>query len=224
MSEYNAPPPEERRIQSVVFGIILVLLFFVVSRIFAPFFTVLLWSSMFYVMLSPLHRRIIKRIDFNKRSAGIFRSLLAVAFAIGSVILILVPLLFVVWQVFRQVIELIRMVRDMFYTNPETLTDIFARVAELVDDVTAGQIILNPLDIQREILSLLSLSLQTMFQFSSNIAKNMGTFLFNLVLMVFSLFFFYVDGPYLSRLFLHAIPIRKEYLSALVEKFRDITR
>jgi predicted PurR-regulated permease PerM len=224
MNEHRVQPPEERRIQSVVFGIILALLFVIVSRIFAPFFTVLLWSSMFYVMLSPLHRRIIKRIDFSKRSAAVFRSLLAVAFAIGSVILILVPLLFVVWQVFRQVVELIRMVRDMLYTHPETITDIFARVAELVNDVTAGQIILNPLDIERQILSLLSSSLQTMFQFSSGIAKNMGTFLLNLVLMVFSLFFFYVDGPYLSRLFLHAIPIRKEYLAALVDKFRDITR
>jgi predicted PurR-regulated permease PerM len=42
--------------------------------------------------------------------------------------------------------------------------------------------------------------------------------------MVFSLFFFYLDGDYLSRLALHAIPIRKEYTGALVGKFKDITR
>jgi predicted PurR-regulated permease PerM len=42
--------------------------------------------------------------------------------------------------------------------------------------------------------------------------------------MVFSLFFFYADGPYLSRLVLRAIPIRAEYISTLTRKFMDITR
>jgi predicted PurR-regulated permease PerM len=42
--------------------------------------------------------------------------------------------------------------------------------------------------------------------------------------MLFCLFFFYLDGPYLARLVKHTIPIRKEYMSALVVKFKDITR
>jgi predicted PurR-regulated permease PerM len=42
--------------------------------------------------------------------------------------------------------------------------------------------------------------------------------------MVFSLFFFYLDGDYLSKLALHAIPIRKEYIGTLVGKFKDITK
>ncbi|MDR3303334.1 MAG: AI-2E family transporter [Treponema sp.] len=223
MSEPN-PPPEERQIQNVVFIVILVLLFLVVARVFAPFFTVLLWSSMFYVMLSPLHRRLVSKINFNKRSAGVFRSLLAVAFAIGSVLLILIPLLFVIWQVFKQAVELMKTVQDSLYTNPAMLTDIFVQVADFVKEISADQIILDPHDIQHRIVSLLSSSLQTMFQFSSSLTKNVGSFLFNIVLMVFSLFFFYIDGPYLSQLFLHVIPIRKDYLSALVNKFSDITR
>jgi predicted PurR-regulated permease PerM len=51
-----------------------------------------------------------------------------------------------------------------------------------------------------------------------------GTFAINMVFMVFCLFFFYLDGAYLSRLFLHIFPIRKEYISALVGKFKEITR
>jgi predicted PurR-regulated permease PerM len=42
--------------------------------------------------------------------------------------------------------------------------------------------------------------------------------------MIFSLFFFYADGPYLARLVLHAIPIKREYISTLTGKFMDITR
>jgi len=42
--------------------------------------------------------------------------------------------------------------------------------------------------------------------------------------MTFSMFFFYVDGPYLSRLVLKAVPIRGDYISTLTKKFKDITR
>jgi predicted PurR-regulated permease PerM len=45
-----------------------------------------------------------------------------------------------------------------------------------------------------------------------------------MLLLSFSVFFFYVDGPYLARLVLHAIPIKSEYISALTGKFMDITR
>jgi predicted PurR-regulated permease PerM len=42
--------------------------------------------------------------------------------------------------------------------------------------------------------------------------------------MLFSLFFFFVDGDYLSRLALRIIPIRREYLETLVGKFKEITK
>ncbi|MDR2418227.1 MAG: AI-2E family transporter [Treponema sp.] len=212
------------QIQDFVFGVILILLFMLVCRLLAPFFTVLLWSCMFYVILSPLYRKIIKNMDSSKRRDAVIKQALAAGFAIGSVILILVPLIFVGSQFLRQIVELIRLIRDTFTTNPAMLTDIFAHVSELIEDISAGQIIIDPISIQRQIITLLSSSLQNLLQLSSNIAMNIGNFLFSLVLMVFSLFFFYMDGAYLSGLLLHAIPIRKEYLTALVQKFSDITR
>ncbi|MDR1398368.1 MAG: AI-2E family transporter [Treponema sp.] len=212
------------QIQNVVFGVILILLFILVCQLLSPFFTVLLWSCMFYVILSPLYRKIVKNLDFTKRGDAIIRQVLAAGFAIGSVILILVPLTFVGSQFFRQIVELIRLIRDTFTSNPDMLTDIFAHASELIEDLSAGQIIINPISIQRQIITMLSSSLQNLLQLSSNIAMNIGNFLFSLVLMVFSLFFFYMDGAYLSGLLLRAIPIRKEYLTALVQKFSDITR
>ena len=217
-------PDNSGQIQNVVFGVILILLFMLVCQLLAPFFTVLLWSCMFYVILSPLYRKIAKNLSFTKRRDAIIRRVLAAGFAIGSVILILVPLIFVGSQFLRQIVELIRLVRDTFTSKPAMLTDIFAYASELIEDLSAGQIIINPVSIQRQIISMLSSSLQNLLQLSSNIAMNIGNFLFSLVLMVFSLFFFYMDGTYLSSLLLHAIPIRKEYLKALVQKLSDITR
>jgi predicted PurR-regulated permease PerM len=52
--------PSPRAVQNYAFGIILILLFLVVCRLFAPFFTVLLWSTLVYILLGPLHHRIVR--------------------------------------------------------------------------------------------------------------------------------------------------------------------
>jgi predicted PurR-regulated permease PerM len=59
---------------------------------------------------------------------------------------------------------------------------------------------------------------------SGHAALNIGTFFVSLVFMIFSLYFLFVDGLYLSRLVLRVIPIRKEYLKTLVTKFKEIIR
>ncbi|MDR3114606.1 MAG: AI-2E family transporter [Treponema sp.] len=218
----ETPPPE--RIQNYVFGVILILLLLMVCRLFAPFFTVLLWSTMFYVLLSPLHHRLIKGLDSKRFKGIILRNIWSAVFAVGTVVIILIPLLFVSFQCIVQIIDLIRMVREIFYTKPDVLTGLFGYITDFIRDITAGQILLTADAIQMRILDFLSSSLQDMIHISSDLAWNVGSFFFSLVLIMFSLFFFYMDAPYLSHLVLHAIPIRKTYLNALVVKFMDITR
>jgi predicted PurR-regulated permease PerM len=45
-----------------------------------------------------------------------------------------------------------------------------------------------------------------------------------MLLLTFSVFFFYLDGPYLAHLVLRAIPIKNEYIITLTAKFKDITK
>jgi predicted PurR-regulated permease PerM len=179
---------------------------------------------MFYVLLSPLHKRLIKGLDPKSLKGILLKNLWSAVFAVGTVVIILIPLLFVGFQCIKQIIDLTRMVREVFYTKPDVLADLFGHIGEFIRDITAGQILLTVEDIQRRLLNLLSSSLQDMVHISSDFAWNLGSFFFGLALIMFSLFFFYMDAPYLSHLVLHAIPIRKTYLSALVVKFMDITR
>jgi predicted PurR-regulated permease PerM len=127
-------------------------------------------------------------------------------------------------QFFRQLTELIRLARDTFSHNPGVIKDVLEKISEFIRDITSDQIIISADEILRRIVAYLSSSFQTLIQMSSGLARNVGSFLLGLVLMVFSLFFFYTDGSYLSQLVLHAIPIRKEYITALVGKFKDITK
>ncbi|MDR2111235.1 MAG: AI-2E family transporter, partial [Spirochaetaceae bacterium] len=154
----------------------------------------------------------------------VFRNILAAVFALGTVVLILIPLFFMASRFLRQIMELIRSARDMLSARPGILRDIFQRISELIRDLTSDQVIISADEIQRRIVFSLSSSLQDLVQISSGIARNVGSFLLNLVFMIFCLFFFYMDGTYLSRLALHVVPIRKEYIAALVGKFKDITR
>ncbi|MDR2068820.1 MAG: AI-2E family transporter [Spirochaetaceae bacterium] len=213
-----------RAVQNSVFIAILIILLVIVFRLFAPFFTVLLWSTLLYILLSPLHQRVIKRIKTSSMKGMILKNIWAGIFSLGTVILILIPLFFVAAQFFRQITELIRLARDTFNHNPEIIRDMLEKISEFIRDITSDQLIISADEIQRRIVAYLSSSLQNLIQMSSSIARDVGSFLFGLILMIFSLFFFYMDGAYLSRLVLHAIPIRKEYITALVGKFKDITR
>ncbi|MDR1507066.1 MAG: AI-2E family transporter [Treponema sp.] len=213
-------------VQNIVFGALLVILFILVCRLFAPFFTTLLWSILFYVLFSPLHEKIVSRLDRTRLKGKILRNIWAAAFSLGTVIIILLPLAFVGFQFFRQVIDLIHFVRNYLnsYSGQEIITTLFDDISQKIGELSSGQIVFSADEIRSRILVFLSSGLQNLLQLSRNVAMNVGSFFIGLAFMVFSLFFFYLDGAYLSNLVLHTVPIRKDYMKALVGKFKEITK
>ncbi|GHV65944.1 AI-2E family transporter [Spirochaetia bacterium] len=220
----DSSPHPSRPVQAFVFGAILIVLLLMVFRLFQPFFTVLLWSVLLYILISPIHHRLIRNIDSERTGGKIIKNILAAVFAIGTAVLILIPLTFVASVFSRQIMDLMRFVRDVFNEKPDAFRDLFENLSAFIQDISAERIIISGDEIQKWLLDFLNSSLQRMFALSRTVAMNVGSFFVGLVLMVFCLFFFYIDGPYLARLVLHAIPIRKEYIGALTGKFMDITR
>jgi predicted PurR-regulated permease PerM len=215
----NLPP-----VQTMVFAAILVVFFLLVCRLFAPFFTVLLWSVLLYVLASPLHHRLIRNLDFSKASGRFLKNLWAVLFALGTLVLILIPISFFASVFSRQIMDFARFVREIFNERPEAMRDFFHRIAALIFDLSQEQVRITGADIEKWLMELMNSSLQQLFAISSRLARNLGSFFVGLVMLVFTLFFFYTDSPYLSRLVFHSIPIRREYLRAITGKFMDITR
>jgi predicted PurR-regulated permease PerM len=211
-------------IQAYVFGAILLLLFILVCRLFEPFFTVLLWSTLLYVLISPLHHRVIRNLDFSSLKGKILKNFWAAVFALGTAVVIMIPLSFIASLFSRQIVELMRYIRELFNQRPDGLADLFNNLSLFIADISQDQLLVTGAEIERWLLDFLSGGLQRLISLSSTVAKNIGTFFVGLVLMIFTLFFFYVDAPYLSRLVIHAIPIRKAYMRTLRGKFMDITR
>ncbi|MDR0321524.1 MAG: AI-2E family transporter [Treponema sp.] len=224
MKEQPSLTPPHWPVQSYVFGAILIFLFVMVCRLLAPFFTALLWSTLLYIMFSPLHRRLVRDLNFNTIKGKILRNLWAVIFTLGTMVLILIPLSLVISIFFKQILELGRYGHEILNQRPEYLRDIFEKVSELINDVSAGMVSVTADSIELQAKTAISNQMQRAVYLSSNIAKNIGSFSLTMLLIMFSLFFFYIDGSYLSRLVLRAIPIKKEYISALTSKFIDITR
>jgi predicted PurR-regulated permease PerM len=219
-----APRPSPKTIQNIVFGAILVALFLLVCRLFAPFFTVLLWSILFYIIFVPFHQRLTKNMPTTGPHGVVLKNVMAAIFSLGTIILILIPLSFVTFHFYRQILDLIHSARDYLSDNQGNLSGILKYISDFIEDITAGLVVIDPQNLQGRIMQLLSLSMQRLLLMSSALARNVGSFVVGLVFMLFCLFFFYLDGSYLSHLAQRTIPIRKEYMSALVGKFKDITR
>jgi predicted PurR-regulated permease PerM len=225
MSDTQHPiKPSHRPIQNYVFGAILIFLFLVVCRLFAPFFSVLLWSVLLYIIIGPLHKRLIRNIDFSTIKGKILRNFWAVVFTLGTLIIVLIPISLLVSIFFRQIAELGRYARDLLNEKPEYMRELFEKISELIRDVSAGQVSISADTIELQIKTFISNGLQNMVSLGGNVVRNIGRFSINILIMTFSMYFFYVDGPYLSRLALRSIPIKGEYISALTAKFMDITR
>jgi len=233
MSDLLMPPVPDpvsprHRIQSYILGAILVLLLIAVLRLFAPFFTFLLWSILLYVIISPLHRRVIKNVDPKTIKGMILHKFWALFFTFGTILVICVPVFIVFTAFLRQAMEMGRDFLEMITERPEGLYEFYVMLADLIRNVSADQINVTANDIDVYIRTFLSTELQNIIMLGGNIVINIGTFslalLIYTLIMVFSLFFLFSDGPYLSKLFLHTIPLRKEYISTLTTKFLDITR
>ena len=216
------------RIQSYILGAILVLLLVAVLRLFAPFFTFLLWSVLFYVIVSPLHRRVTKNINVKTIRGMLLQKFWALVFTFATLVIICVPVFLVFTAFLRQAMEMARHFLETVGERPEGLYDFYTWLAELIRSVSAENIAVTAADIDTYIRNFVSTELQNILMLGGNIVINIGTFSLSLfiylVIMTFSLFFLFADGPYLAKLFLNTIPIKKEYISTLTTKFLDITR
>jgi len=215
--------PVQWPIQSYVLGGILVLLFIAVLRLIAPFFTALLWATLLYIVLSPLHRRLTRDLSFDTLKGKILRNVWAAVFTLGTLVIILVPILVLVFIFVQQAIELQQQALELFYEMPEYLYGLLETVSGFIRNISAGQINITANEIVSQIGTVLTNGLQRIILAGGSVALNIGGFFLSLLLITFSVFFFYLDGPYLFHLVSRAVPIKGEYLSTLTAKFKDIT-
>jgi predicted PurR-regulated permease PerM len=225
MTRPKGDPENRFNVQNMLFFGVFVFLFFLVSRIFFPFFTVILWSGMLYLLFAPLFNKCAGRAEPKGLPGRMRRRLFAGLFAFLAVLVIIVPLAFLIFKAAGQFSSLISWFMNIMEEHPYLVSiDPSSPLASAIKDLTGGSLDLSNIDVKAELSAILMKSSSRLFGYSTAILRNLGRFLITIAFMVFSLYFFFLDGEYLIKLLIRAVPIDPLYMKHFMKKVRDTAR
>jgi predicted PurR-regulated permease PerM len=201
-------------------------MFTLVAVMFQPFFYIILWAVLLYILINPLHKRIFRRMNKEKRFYEFKRRMLAAGFAIGTLLVIIIPLLLIGGLLVRQLLSVLSSTESFIRHNQYFFADGEPGrfLSDLINNITLGNIDLSVINLQNEAISLIREYSMDILSLGTTVARNIGRFTVSMLFVVFSLYFFYVDGVYLLSVFGKAIPINPIHMNTLVGKFSEITR
>jgi len=213
------------RLQKYLFGGLFALLFLLLIVILSPFFYSILWSLRFFILINPLFVRLLLRYPERTRGFWVYKNVLAAVMSFLTVSLIVVPLFFIGKEAVRQSFQVaklfegfVRKYHHLIVFKPED------PIVLLFKDLSSNTLDLSTVDITKQLLSLLRESIDTIVRASTFVIKNIATFVINLCLIVFTLFFLLVDGHYLMGIFVRAIPIKTGHLKVFILKFKETVK
>jgi predicted PurR-regulated permease PerM len=239
-------------VQTLIFLGIFTLFFVLVARLFMPFFTIILWAAILYVLLDPLYVRLsgIRRAKLSgKKPSSLLRAVWAGLLSVLAVLVIVVPLGFLSFLLIRQSSQVLGDILEFVKANPylfkgklsaplavpaplpapspEAIALAGSPLSSLGDflfSISGGAIDLGRTDLWRLSLDVLRTNQRAIINFSTDLLRNVGKFILALAFMTFTLYFFFMDGHYLLGVFVKAIPIKNEYMRKFIRSFRDTTR
>jgi predicted PurR-regulated permease PerM len=205
-------------------------LFFVaLIGIFYPFFYVILWASLLYIVLNPLHKKIQQKITKKKRFLEIKRHALATIFSLATLILIIGPLLLLTIQLAQQLLTVFKDIELFLRTNPTFFSDssFIKKTIDILNDFGIENELFSQVDglhIRAFILQSIQQYSNTLLKISKNLLENTANFILSILFVVFALYFFYLDGAYLFSLLIKVIPINPKHMDTLAKKFSETIR
>jgi len=216
---------QRKQIQAISFLALFALMVILMSMLFLPFSSVILWSSVFYILFSPLYTAILRRMNSAKKLYETKRHLLAGSFALGTMAIMVGIFLFIGFQLIGQGRIFLEQAQSFVSANPNffSKTELGMTIASLVHKISLGTVDISAMDIKAEVLKFLAVYADTIGGMTRNLLKDIGGFLLSLAFMSFTLYFFYIDGAYLANVVVNAIPIDHKSTKKLFMKFRDVT-
>ncbi len=215
---------------NTIFLFALFALFFVaLVGIFYPFFYVILWASLLYILLNPLYKKIQQKITQKKRFLEIKRHALAAIFSIATLILIIGPLLLLTIQLAQQLLAVFKDIELFLRTNPTFFSDssFIKKTIDILNDFGIENELFSQVDglhIRAFILQTIQYYSNTLLMISKNLLENTANFILSILFVVFALYFFYLDGAYLFSLLIKVIPINPKHMDTLAKKFSETIR
>jgi predicted PurR-regulated permease PerM len=208
MSEANRNATTSDRLTTVLSYGALLLLGYLVFRITEPFLVPLAWSAVLAIFFFPAFLLLNKRVSVTKA---------ALLSTIGVTLVLIVPVLMVLLFAGREAVEITVRVRNLISSGglivPSTMAD---TIRHHLPQSLQNLDFVAPLQQGMErVASYLAGSLASML-------RNLFSFLVDLFILLFALFFMFRDGESILRGLRHLIPFEKNIQDEMLTESRDL--
>jgi predicted PurR-regulated permease PerM len=208
MSEANRNPSTNDRLTTVLSYGILLLLGYLVFRITEPFLVPLAWSAVLAIFFFPAF------LILNKRVSVTTAALLC---TLGVTLVLIVPVLLVLVFAGREAVEITVRIRSLINSGGVVVPAGFAdSIRHHLPESLRNLDFMGPLQQGMEkVASYLAGRLAWML-------KNLFSFLVDLFILLFALFFVFRDGESIVRALRHLIPFEKSLQDEMLTESRDL--
>jgi len=203
------------------FLVFITLAFALMIKLLAPFATVIFFAYVFYVVLNPLYKRILEvfyKIAGKKTGKmAYFRKIVfSLFFSLLSLLIFLLPTVLLFYVIIMQIVDLTNIL-TVFFKDAETQKTIKDTIVYVISklpfNLSANDIVTK---VQDSLIAQMASLSGYLTQNIASIVKGTGSFITSFVFMMFTLFFLFIDGQYLSSQVMPLIPIDTKYTERLL--------
>src|SRR5258708_5679044 len=196
------------RLTTVLSYGVLLLLIYLVFRIYEPFLAALGWAAILVIFFYPMHQRLLRHFSASKTAV---LSTLVVTF------LLIVPAILVTTLFIREAFSVSRGVQHtLLVQQAPMLAKTWAWIAQHVPG----------LDPNADVLEMLAQGVQKQAGFLAErlgtILRNIATFVFDLFVMIFAMFYFFRDADQIIRGVRSILPFDAEHRDAMMTQTRNL--
>ena len=186
----------------------LLLLGYLVFRIFEPFLEPLAWSAVLAIFFYPIHERIQKRLPQNRA---------ALVSTLGVTLLLIAPALVVLVYTTRQAIDATARIQDALLDPDKALpAHAVAWVRQQLPEAWRSTDFSQPL---RQGAEKIAAFIAGSF---ARLVKNLFSFFLNLFILMFALFFMFRDGDEVVRATRHLLPFDESIQRDMLNESREL--
>jgi predicted PurR-regulated permease PerM len=196
------------RLTTVLSYGVLLLLIYLVFRIYEPFLAALGWAAILVIFFYPMHHWMEQRFSATRA---------AVLSTLAVTILLIVPAILVTTLFVREAVSISRGVHSsIMEEHAPMLAKSWGWIAQRVPG-------LNP---NANVLDLLEQAVQKQAGFLAErlgtVLRNIVTFIFDLFVMIFALFYFFRDADEIIRGVRSILPFDAEHRETMISQARDL--
>jgi len=196
------------RLTTVVSYGVLLLLIYLVFRIYEPFLAALGWAAILVIFFYPMHVRLARR--FSASRAAVFSTL-------GVTILLIVPAILLTTLFVREALAVSRGVQHSLLEEHAPMVEkSWAWIAQHVPG----------LDPNADVLEMLEKGVQKQAGFLAErlgtVLRNIAAFIFDLFVMIFAMFYFFRDAGQIIRGVRSILPFDPAHRETMITQARDL--